>query len=204
VTRSAPGSVPAGRNGPNGQRTAPRDGQPQTPGRAWSAAAPEIVIAVLLTAATAAAGYAVAGVTGASVVVAGAATVGFAALRSFLAPGDPAHGDDYLPAPARSSMPFTGYWRKRLGLSDGIRSMAAYDCELRGTLQDLLAARLAERHGVSLQAEPAAARRLLCPAAADESLWYWVDPARPATTAGTQQGIPPRTLARLIDRLERL
>ena len=68
----------------------------------------------------------------------------------------------------------------------------------------LLAVRLAERHGISLHDDPAAARRLLCPGHRDDRLWYWVDPARPPATTGTQSGIPPRTLARLIDRLEKL
>jgi len=99
---------------------------------------------------------------------------------------------------------FTGYWRKRAGLVDGTQSLAAYDAVLRGTLQHLLAARLAERHGISLQDDPDAARRLLCPRPRDDALWYWVDPARPPAQAGKQPGIPPRTLARLIDRLEQL
>jgi len=82
--------------------------------------------------------------------------------------------------------------------------MTAYDAELRGTLQRLLAARLAERHGISLHDDPDGARRLLCPTPRDDRLWYWVDPARPPATPGQQSGIPPRTLARLIDRLEQL
>ena len=52
--------------------------------------------------------------------------------------------------------------------------------------------------------EPGAARRLLCPGPRDDALWYWVDPARPPVTTGKEPGIPPRTLARLIDRLEQL
>jgi hypothetical protein len=35
-------------------------------------------------------------------------------------------------------------------------------------------------------------------------LWTWIDPARPAVTGVDQPGIPFRTLARIIDRLERL
>jgi hypothetical protein len=90
--------------------------------------------------------------------------------------------------------------------------MVAYDAGLRPTLQQLLAARLAERHGVSLRDDPQQARRLLCRGSRDDGLWYWVDPARPASSArdessaalSARPGIPPRTLARLIDRLERL
>jgi hypothetical protein len=172
--------------------------------QAWRAAGPEIAIAVVFTAAAAAAAYAVTSVTGAFVILAGAAVLGLGTLRALLPADDPATGDDYLPSSGRVAMPFTGYWRKRTGLSEGIRSLPAFDAELRGTLQNLLAARLAERHGISLQADPATARRLLCRSTADERLWFWVDPGRPAVSSGDQPGIPPRTLARLIDRLERL
>jgi hypothetical protein len=174
------------------------------PPAGWRAAWPEITIAAVLTAATTATGYAVAGLAGATVVLVAAAAGSLATFRALLPAADPATGDDYLPAFGWSGMPFTGYWRRRAGLSEGTRSLAGFDAELRGTLQDLLAARLAERHGVSLQADPDAARRLLCPAPADESLWFWVDPRRPRVTSGSQPGIPPRALARLVDRLERL
>ena len=58
---------------------------------------------------------------------------------------------------------------------------------------------------------PDAARRLLCRRPRDADLWPWIEPtpegAEPetrASKAGTEPGIPRRTLARLIDRLERL
>jgi hypothetical protein len=182
----------------------PRDGLPADPGRGWRGAAPEIAIAGVLVAATAAAGYAVAGPAGATVVVSCAAALGLAVLRACLPPAGHAAAGGELAASGRPALRFTGYWRKRSGLIGGTRSMAAFDAELRGTLQSLLAARLAERHGVSLQSDPAAARRLLCRSKADEVLWDWVDPGRPQVASGGQPGIPPRTLARLIDRLERL
>ena len=172
--------------------------------RGWRAAAPELVSAAILIAASTAAGYAEAGAAGAAVVLAVAGAVGLGVLRVILPPAEPAAGDDYRPGIGRLPMPFTGYWRKRSGLLDGTHSMTAFDRDLRTTLQNLLAARLAERHGVSLRSDPAAARRLLCPRRGDDDLWYWVDPDRPAVAAGNQPGIPPRTLARLIDRLERL
>jgi hypothetical protein len=186
-------------------RASPADDRPRD-GRAggWRAAWPEITIAAVLTAAISAVAYAVAGLTGAAVILAAAAVGSLITVRSLLPSGDPAAGDDYLPGLGLSAMPFTGYWRKRAGLSEGTRSLAAFDIELRATLQNLLAARLAERHGVSLQADPAAARRLLCRSEADQALWFWVDPGRPPVTSGSQPGIAPRTLARLVDRLERL
>ncbi len=83
--------------------------------------------------------------------------------------------------------------------------MVSYDAELRPDLQHLLAARLAERHGVSLYADPAQARRLLLTGSRDASLWYWLDPARPAETDQRRRRHPaPRTLAAILDRLERL
>jgi hypothetical protein len=185
-------------------RASPADDRPRD-GRAdgWRAAWPEITIAAVFTAATSAVAYAVAGLTGAAVILAAAAVGSLITVRSLLPAGDPAAGDDYPPA-FGPPMPFTGYWRKRAGLSEGTRSLAAFDIELRATLQNLLAARLAERHGVSLRADPAAARQLLCRTEADQALWFWVDPGRPPVTSGSLPGIPPRTLARLVDRLERL
>ena len=194
-----------GQAGPTGRRGRHMTSEPAgRTGRPWRDAAPETVIAVIFIAASTGAGYAVAGPAGASVVLTAAAALGLAVLRVVLPPAEPAAGDDYLPGIGRVAMPFTGYWRKRSGLVGGTHSMASFDGELRTTLQNLLAARLAERHAVSLHADPAAARRLLCPRPSDAGLWYWVDPERPAVTAGNQPGIPPRTLARLIDRLERL
>jgi hypothetical protein len=128
-----------------------------------------------------------------------------------------------VPAAVASPMPlrtwrasgrtsFTGFWRKRASVSSATASMASYDAELRPTLQHLLAARLAERHDVNLYTNPAAARRLFLygtghgavRARHDDQLWYWLDPSRPAETRQNMRGIPPRTLAVIIDRLERL
>lgn len=99
---------------------------------------------------------------------------------------------------------FLGFWRKRSLLQEASTSMVVYDAELRPALQHLLAARLAERHGVSLYADPAAARRLLDAGSHGQSLWTWLDPQRPAVTDQRRAGIPPRTLTAIIDRLERL
>jgi len=169
----------------------------------WAAAAPEIGIAAVLVAAAAGAGFVAAGLAGAAVVVLGAAVIALVLMRA-LTPLDAAPGDVHVTDAEAITTTFTGYWRKRTGLVDGTQSMTAYDAELRGTLQHLLAARLAEHHGISLSDDPGAARRLLCPRPRDDALWYWVDPARPPVTTGKDPGIPPRTLARLIDRLEQL
>jgi hypothetical protein len=105
---------------------------------------------------------------------------------------------------------FTGFWRKRGILANATASMVSYDAELRPTLQHLLAARLAERHDVNLYQDPSAARLLLQGTGHGTirggrgELWYWLDPSRPAETSHQVRGIPPRTLAAIIDRLERL
>ena len=174
------------------------------PGSGWRSAVPEICIAAAVTAVAAVAGYAAGGLPGSVLVVTVAAVAALVVLRIVAPPPTPAHGAGQLPDTEAIPVTFSGYWRKRAGLLDGTKSMTVYDGELRGTLQHLLAARLAERHGVSLHDDPGAARRLLCPRPRDDGLWYWVDPARPPITTGTQSGIPPRTLARLIDRLEQL
>ncbi|HTS95636.1 MAG TPA: hypothetical protein VMI33_03370 [Streptosporangiaceae bacterium] len=176
---------------------------PGPPGGQWRAAVPELCIAAVVVAVAAAGGYAAAGLPGLTLVVLIAAAAALVVLRA-LAPPAAAPGGARADDTEAMPVTFTGYWRRRAGLADGTRSMAAYDAELRGTLQHLLAARLAERHGISLRDDPDAARRLLCPRGRDEALWYWVDPARPAVTAQRGGGIPPRALARLIDRLERL
>jgi hypothetical protein len=172
-------------------------------GDGWREAVPEICIAAVLVALAAAAGYVTGGLPGTVLVVSGAAVAALVVIRVItplnIAP-DAVRRTDAEATPVT----FTGYWRKRTGLIDGTQSMTAYDAELRGTLQHLLAARLAEHHGISLSDDPGAARRRLCPHPRDDALWYWVDPARPPVTTGKEPGIPPRTLARLIDRLEQL
>jgi hypothetical protein len=172
----------------------------------WRAALPEISIAAILTTALTAAGYALAGLAGAGLVILGTAAAALIALRGIMPQPAAISHEELSPRTGTTtfSFSFTGFWRKRAGLADGTRSMAAYDAELRGTLQNLLAARLAEHHGISLHEDPAAARRLLCPGPRDDRLWYWIDPARPPTTNPEAAGISPRTLASLINRLERL
>ncbi len=173
-------------------------------GGSWRDARPEIIIAAILVAAVGVAGYALAGAAAPGVVATGTAVIVLVAFRGMLPPEQAAPQDAPETAAGHRPASFTGFWRKRAGLADGMGSAAAYDAALRPTLQHLLAARLAERHGISLRDDPDHARRLFCRGDRDDGLWYWVDPARPAIQAGEQPGIPPRTLARLIDRLERL
>jgi len=78
------------------------------------------------------------------------------------APGPPAQPE--IPTgrrlPSRSSI---NYWRWRTDLTAAIGSIGSYQTNLGPDLQHLLAARLSERHGVSLYQQPDLARTLLCP-----------------------------------------
>ena len=162
--------------------------------------------------ATAAAGYAVAGPGALALVAVAAAVISLIVLRTLVRPPSPASSaedisgpDPAVPAPVLSS--FSRQWRRQSRLGDAQASMTAYEAGLRGQLEHLLASRLAERHGISLYDDPAAARQAFTQGNTGyDSLWRWVDPAQSATTSptGDQPGIPYRTLARLLDRLEHL
>jgi hypothetical protein len=173
------------------------------PAEGWLACVPELTICAILVLATSLAAYAYAGVGIAVLALAGWAVVSIAFLRTLVpvAP-EPLTEQSSWQGEGRSS--FLGFWRKRSILRDATTSMISYDTELRPSLQHLLAARLAERHGVSLYADPVAARRLVLHGPRDDALWFWLDPLRPAETEQRRAGIPPRTLAAVLDRLERL
>ncbi|MCC9309853.1 hypothetical protein LN042_22740 [Kitasatospora sp. RB6PN24] len=82
------------------------------------------------------------------------------------------------------------YWILRGGSDpDG------YPSSLRPQLQRLYAARLSERHGVSLHTEPVKAAALV-----GADLWPWIDPAQPPPSTT----LPPDRLGALIDRLDAL
>jgi hypothetical protein len=175
----------------------------------WRGTRPELVVGVIMVVAAAVAGYAVAGPQALAIVVIVAATFALLILRilvpAALPPSDITGGSDDLTG--RSS--FTQYWRHLTDLRDGIAVRPAYQARLRPSLEHLLAARLAERHGVNLYREPEAARQLLCRSSRDADLWAWIDPAQAGPeqeTAGTSQppGIPRRVLERLVNRLEQL
>jgi hypothetical protein len=177
-----------------------RDG---TAGGGWRDARPELVIAAVLVATLCATAFAFAGAAAAVLTLAGAGVIGLAALRGLVPPDDVP--PDQLPEQdERGPTTFMGFWRRRMGVESATQTMTGYDYELRGTVQHLLAARLAERHGISLYDDPEAARRILAESGGDR-LWYWLDPGREAVAdQGKTAGIPPRTLAAILDRLERL
>jgi hypothetical protein len=168
----------------------------------WRSIRTELTIAFTAVAATAVAGYAWAGATAAVIVIAVAGLVALIMLRALVIPYQmPARPYQELPSTGRSVI--TTFWRKRGLLRDATSASGRYDFELRPLLQNLLAARLSERHDISLYAEPQRARELLAGSKHDD-LWQWLDPARQAKPLGKDGGIPVRTLAAIIDRLEQL
>ena len=175
----------------------------------WRGTRPELVIAGVLVAAAAVAGYVMAGWAGLSVVVIAAGAIALLVLRALLPQLTPDQAKTAREKPTARTL--SGYSHRRFVVRTSADNLAFYNSELRGVLEHLLAARLAERHGVNLYQDPAAARELLCRSPRDAGLWAWIDPD-PKTTRpresprghSEQAGIPRRTLARLIDRLEQL
>ncbi len=201
---NVPGPAAARLPAPDASAAAPDASAAAPATGGWRALWPELIITCAMVTVTAVAAYGYAGSAAAFATVIAWAVVILILLRA-LVPGTPAEfaAQDENGQPAGEGS-YIGFWRKRGLLVDATTNMRSYDADLRPTLQHLLAARLAERHGVSLYADPEAARRLLLAGEPDDGLWYWLDPARPAEQRSTRQGIPQRTLSEIIDRLERL
>ena len=174
-------------------------------GSRWRDATPELLIAAISVAVAALAGAAVSGWPGVVVVAAAAAVLALLVLRAIL-PRSAAHVSRRA-KDKQLARPIFGYRQRRFVVATSLTSRPLYESELRPVLEHILAARLADGHGVNLYTEPEAARRAFCRTRADESLWPWVDPGQainPDERARQQRGIPRHTLARLITRLEQL
>lgn len=176
-------------------------GEPGDPGPARDAG-PELIIAAVAVAAIALAGGAVAGWPGVATVAIAAAVLALAVLRG-LAPQ--AAGQSVRTAREKQGgRPVSGYAQRWFVVTSGLSSQTFYQANLRPVLEHLLAARLAETRGINLYQDPAAARKAFCRTRGDAALWRWIDPAEATLADGRRRGIPRRTLARLIDRLEQL
>ena len=184
----------------------PEEESPETGGMVspWRQTAPELLTATVAVTAAAVAAYAVAGWAGLTVVAVATAAGAMVLLRALLPQLTPDIAKTGREKPRARIL--TGYTHRRFVVRNAMTSQNYYDAELRPVLEHLLAARLAERHGIHLYQDPDAARRLLCRNPRDAGLWRWIDPqARPQTRESQERrGIPRHTLARLIDRLEQL
>ena len=186
-----------------------RTGQDAGPGpdtgSPWRGARPELTIAAIAVTATGLAALAVAGWSGLAAVAAGAAVLSLVVVRG-LAPRS-AHHAVRTASSRPSARTLSGYGQRRFAVAMGVRDPAFYESELRPALEHLLAARLAERHGINLYTQPGAARKVFCRTARDQALWRWIDPARQppqARSGATAASIPRRVLTRLVNRLENL
>ena len=193
--------------------TAPEPGRDGGMVSPWRGTTPELLTAGIVVTAAALAGYAVAGWAGLTVVAVAAAAGVMVLVRALLPQLTPDAAGKAREKPLARML--TGYSHRRFVVHNAMTSQNYYDVQLRPVLEHLLAARLAERHDINLYQDPEKARQLLCRTPRDEGLWRWIDPG-PRTTrpersarAGThpgheRRGIPRHTLARLIDRLEKL
>ena len=110
----------------------------------------------MLVAAAAVAGYVMAGWAGLSVVVIVTAAIAMVVLRALLPQLTPDQAKKAREKPTARTL--SGYSHRRFVVQTAMTSLAFYNGELRPVLEHLLAARLAERHGVNLYQDPAAAR----------------------------------------------
>jgi hypothetical protein len=179
-------------------------GRSASPSR-WRAAVPELIIAAIVVVAAALAGAAVSGWPGVVVVAAATAVLALVVLRGTI-PRSSAQASRRAKVKPQARSIF-GYGQRRYIVATSFSSRGLYESDLRPVLEHILAARLADGHGVNLYTEPAAARGAFCRTRADETLWPWIDPAQalgPDDRHRELVGIPRRTLARLITRLEQL
>jgi hypothetical protein len=114
-------------------------------------------------------------------------------------PGAPPPPRRRRPGPRVENAPFRAYRQVAEALSWAAVSPRHYDVVTRPLLTGLAASRLQDRHRVDLYADPAAARAVL-----GAEVWQWVDPDREPSRDSQPPGIDRATLARIVERLERL
>jgi hypothetical protein len=182
------------------------DGRGGSRGRGrWRDAVPELIIAAIAVVAAAVAGAAVSGWPGVVAVAAAATVLALIVLRGTI-PRSSAQASRRAKAKPQARS-ISGYGQRRFVVASSLTSRGLYESDLRPDLEHILAARLADRHGVNLYTDPEAARKAFCRSRAEESLWPWIDPAQalnPDDRHRQREGIPRRTLVRLITRLEQL
>jgi hypothetical protein len=171
----------------------------------WRPALPELIIAAVMVAAAALAAAAVTGWPGVVIVAAATTVIALLLMRAVI-PRSAA--DPYRRKQDKQrARAISGYAQRRFVVATSLSSRPMYESDLRPVLEHILAARLAENHAVNLYTQPAAARKAFCRTRREESLWRWIDPERTLDSderAVQKNGIPGRTLSRLITRLEQL
>jgi hypothetical protein len=168
----------------------------------WRSAGPELCVAAVALATCSIAAYVLAGFPSAVLVVVIFSALALVVLNC-LPPRTSVPPRPGAPGPGRQITAHS-YRRLQTCLRIGTTSALAYQCSLAPLLEHLLAARLSQHHGINLYTDPEAARRVLCANRRDRDLWAWVDPARQTPPRNDAGGIPPRTLVRLVRRLEQL
>jgi len=171
----------------------------------WRPAVPELIITAIAVAAAILGSAAVAGWPGAVVVAAVTAVIAVLLLRAIM-PGSPPQ-TLRLQKDKQREQSISGYAQRRFVVDTSLSSRPMYEADLRPVLEHILAARLAENHAVNLYTEPDKAKKTFCRGRADEKVWSWIDPGQALAAderAVQLRGIPGRTLARLITRLEQL
>jgi hypothetical protein len=182
-------------------------GQDRGQGQAgpWRSARPELAVAATALVSCGTAAFVLAGLAGTVLVVVIFSALALAVFSLLLPRTLELPPRPQVPGRGREATVWAhGYWRLQIDLREGTTSIFAYEFGLAPHLEHLLAARLSQSHGINLYTDPEAARRVLCANRRDRDLWAWVDPARQTPDRNNAAGIPPRTLARLVRRLEQL
>jgi hypothetical protein len=147
---------------------------------------------------TAVLGWLLAGTLGVFIVVSAALVVALLLLRAQLPRGPRSRRRQRRPVPFLNAE-FPAYRRIEDTLFWAPVSARHFDHAVRPLLARLLAAVLAERHGVDMATNPAQAR-----AAIGDDLWPLVDPERPVSDDTRAPGVPLPVVLRFLDRLEAL
>jgi len=187
---AAQGSGPRASAGSGGTRLRTAQG--------WIGADPVRLVLALATPAVLILGWALAGTLGVFIVLSAGFVLGILAIRSQLPRG---------PRPPRRRRPpvpflnadFPAYRRIEDTLFWAPVSARHFDHAVRPLLSRLLATVLAERHGVDMTVDPAAAQDAI-----GTDLWPLVDPARPVSDDTRAPGVPLPVVARFLARLEAL
>ncbi|WP_243716136.1 hypothetical protein [Actinomadura darangshiensis] len=146
-----------------------------------------------------AAAYLAAGTPAVLVLAAGLAVLGLLAARAAIPAALPLPGRTPRPDEPDDLHQFPSYRRIGDAMSWSQASARHYDSVTRPMLVRLLAAALADGHGIDLAREPDRARALV-----GEDLWPLLDPGRPGSADTFAPGPPLADLHAVVTRLEEL